>query len=77
MLSWFGLNLVSSCSDFSQMSQTFEELMALAEAGHEDNLNVRTIDVVSAVEGDSYTDALLEEMVIYSFGKAHGKDLGT
>ena len=51
--------------------------MALAEAGHEDNLNVRVADVVSNVKGDSYTDALQSEMVIYSFGKMHGKKLGT
>ena len=58
------------------MSQTFEELTALAEAGHEDRLNVRATDVVGDVKGDSYTDALHSEMVIYSFGKTHGKNLG-
>ena len=60
----------------NQLSQTFEELTALAEAGHEDKLNVRVTDVVSQVDGDSYSHGLYSELVIYSFGKTHGERTG-
>lgn len=55
--------------------KSYAELIALAEAGHEDNLNVRYCDSVDSNVQDIYQEGSSDEVIIYSFGKLHGKDL--